>query len=186
VTRERAFRDQLGDEIPTLRAFARALTRDAASADDLAQEALLKAWAGRERFAPGTNLRAWLFTILRNAYYSAYRKRRNEVEDVDGIYAARLAVRPAHDHALTMRDFEAALAALPADQREALVLVGAAGLSYDDAAAVCGVAVGTMKSRVNRARARLSHMLAVTDGADLLADHRMDAAMAAAGVGTAA
>lgn len=181
-----AFHVLLGAEAPAMRAFARTLTRDPCSADDLVQEAMLKAWANRERFAPGTNLRAWLFTILRNAFCSSHRKRGREVADVDGAHAARLATRPRQDHALALREFEAALATLPRDQREALVLVGAAGLSYDEAAAICGVAVGTVKSRVSRGRARLCGLLGATDGADFVADHRMDAALGAAQLGSAA
>jgi RNA polymerase sigma-70 factor (ECF subfamily) len=175
-----AFHALLGDEIPALRAFARSLARDAAASDDLAQETLLKAWANRHRYESGTNLRAWLFTILRNTFYSDYRKRRREVEDVDGAHAARLATPPAQEHAMALRDFETALATLPLDQREALVLVGAAGMSYEEAATVCGVAVGTVKSRVSRARARLTELLSTVDGADLVADKTVDAALAAA------
>ncbi len=181
-----AFHSQLGAEAPALRAFARTLTRDAALADDLAQEALLKAWAKRDSFQPGTNLRAWLFTILRNTFYSTCRKRRREVEDADGKHAAKLATRPTQEHAMAVKEFEAALALLPDDQREALVLVGAAGMAYEEAAAVCGVAVGTIKSRVSRARARLGEMLSASDGADLVSDHRMDAAMAVATIDAAA
>lgn len=181
-----AFHAQLGAELPALRAFARTLAGDAAAADDLAQETLLKAWASRDRFEPGSNLRAWLFTILRNAFYSNWRKRRREVGDADGVHAARLASPPSQDHHLALRDFEAALATLPPDQREALVLVGAAGMAYEEAAQVCGVAVGTIKSRVSRARARLLELLAATDGADLVSDRVIDAALGAALVGTAA
>lgn len=181
-----AFHSLLGAEIPALRAFARTLTRDVAGADDLVQETLLKAWANRDRFEPGTKLRAWLFTILRNAFFSAHRKRRREVADVDGAHAARLATRPRQDHVMALREFEAALATLPRDQREALVLVGAAGMSQEEAAAVCGVAVGTIKSRVSRGRARLCALLGASDGADLVADHRMDAALGAALLGSAA
>ncbi len=181
-----AFHAQLGAEIPALRAFARSLARDATAADDLVQEALLKAWSNRDRFDPGTNLRAWLFTILRNTFYSAWRKRRREVEDADGAHAARLASAPSQDHHMAFRDFEGALATLPPSQREALVLVGAAGMSCEEAAAVCGVAVGTIKSRVSRARARLSELLSAADGADLVSDHVMDAAMVSSVLGTAA
>lgn len=180
------FHALLSDQLPQLRAFARTLARDAAQADDLVQETLLKAWSNRHRFEPGTNLRAWLFTILRNTFYSHHRKRRREVQDVDDAHVGRLAVRPDQDHALAMRDFATALASLPEDQREALILVGAAGMAYEEAAEVCGVAVGTIKSRVSRARARLGDLLGVRDGADLVGDARMDAALAGAITGSAA
>lgn len=180
------FRTALADQLPPLRAFARSLCRDATEADDLVQEALLKAWANRHRFEAGTNLRAWLFTILRNTFYSLHRKRRREVQDVDEAHVGRLAVRPDQDHGLAIRDFAVALASLPEDQREALILVGAAGMSYEEAGEICGVATGTIKSRVSRARARLSTLLDVRDGADMVGDARMDAALAGTITGSAA
>ncbi len=163
-----------------LRAFSRSLARDRAHADDLLQEALLKAWSNRDRFEPGTNMRAWLFTILRNAFYSEHRKRRREVADPDARHARRLATRPRQDDAAAFEDFLSAFAELPAAQRRALALVGAGGMAYDEAADVCGVAAGTMKSRVSRARAQLAVDLDVEDGADLVTDRRMDAAVASA------
>jgi RNA polymerase sigma-70 factor (ECF subfamily) len=177
MTVETRFEDQLVAELPSLRAFARTLTRDVSRADDLTQQAVLKAWANRERFQLGTNMRAWLFTILRNTFYSEFRKRRNEVGDPDGEHAMKLASRPTQDHGLTMGDFVRAMARLNDNQREALVLVGAAGLSYEEAAAVMGVAVGTAKSRVSRARELLAAWLEIEDGAGLFADGRIDAAM---------
>ena len=110
-------------------------------------------------FKEGTNLKAWLFTILRNTYFSERRKRRREVEDADGTYAARLATHPAQHGHMDMQDFRSALTQLPDDQREALVLVGAAGFSYEEAAEISSCAVGTIKSRVNRARNRLAGIL---------------------------
>mgnify|MGYP006294855315 CR=1 FL=1 len=178
MTAPAPFHEQLAEQLPALRAFARSLARDASHADDLAQEALLKAWANRAKYQEGTNLRAWLFTILRNGFYSEHRKLRREVADVDGEHSRKLATRPPQDHALAMNDFYAAFARLPADQREALALVGAAGLAYDEAAEICGVATGTVKSRVSRARAALGKALGVDDGGDLVADERMDAALA--------
>jgi RNA polymerase sigma-70 factor (ECF subfamily) len=148
--------------IPNLRAFAVSLCGNLDRADDLVQETLVKAWSNLESFVEGTNLRAWLFTILRNIYYSEYRKRRREVADPDGAIAARLATAPAQDGHMDMLDFQAALQRLPADQREALILIGASGLSYEEAAGVCGCAVGTMKSRVNRARTRLGELLVLS------------------------
>jgi RNA polymerase sigma-70 factor (ECF subfamily) len=180
VTDIHPFHDQLAEQLPALRAFARSLARDATHADDLTQEALLKAWANRERFEQGTNLRAWLFTILRNGFYSDYRKRRREVADVEGEHARKLAGAPRQDHALALDDFMAALSRLQAEQREALVLVGALGLAYEEAADVCGVAAGTVKSRVSRARAALTEDLDIADGSDLVADDRMEAALAGA------
>jgi RNA polymerase sigma-70 factor (ECF subfamily) len=118
-----------------------------------------------DRFERGTNLNAWLFTILRNLFHSEYRKRRREVEDPDGSYAGRLRVQPEQGARLDFEDFRSALAKLPHDQREALLLVGAQGFAYDEAAAICGCAVGTIKSRVNRARSKLSALLYV-DGAE--------------------
>ena len=153
--------------LPTLRAFAFSLCGNFDQADDLVQETLLKAWKNIDKFEAGTNLRAWLFTILRNSYFSELRKRRREVEDVDGKMTASLSVAPAQQSHLDMQDFRTALNTLPAEQREALVLVGAVGMSYEEAAAVAQCAVGTIKSRVNRARARLTDILGMTD-ADVL------------------
>ncbi|MBK0398779.1 sigma-70 family RNA polymerase sigma factor [Limibaculum sp. M0105] len=158
------FRDELVAALKPLRGFARTFHRDPDRADDLVQETMVKAWSNRDKFRPGTNMRAWLFTILRNSYYSELRKSRNEVEDADGSLTERLTDLPAHDGRLAMRDFRAALATLGDDQREALILVGASGFSYEEAAEICGVAPGTIKSRVSRARARLAELLGETDG----------------------
>jgi RNA polymerase sigma-70 factor (ECF subfamily) len=153
-------RDLLIGNIPALRAFAISLTSDPDRADDLVQETLVKAWTHLPSFTAGTNLRAWLFTILRNAFYSEHRKTRREVRDLDGEHAARLAARPTQDGHMELRDFQVALERLPPDQREALILVGASGFSYEEAAEICRCAVGTVKSRVNRARVRLAELLA--------------------------
>jgi RNA polymerase sigma-70 factor (ECF subfamily) len=142
-------------QIGSLRAFAVSLCGDRDRADDLVQETLFKAWNHLDSFKEGTNLKAWLFTILRNTYFSERRKRKREVEDADGSYAARLASKPEQHGHMDMKDFQEALSHLPDDQREALVLVGAAGFSYEEAAEISGCAVGTIKSRVNRARGRL-------------------------------
>ena len=147
----------------SLRAFAVSLCGDKERADDLVQETLFKAWNHLDSFEEGTNLKAWLFTILRNTYFSERRKRRREIEDADGAYAARLSTQPAQHGHMDMQDFRAALARLPDDQREALVLVGAAGFSYEEAAEISGCAVGTIKSRVNRARSRLASMLGLAE-----------------------
>lgn len=160
-------KSELVDHLPALRAFALSLTREGASADDLVQDTIVKAWTHIDKFQPGTNLRAWLFTILRNTFYSARRKTRREVSDSDGIHAARQATRPEHDGRLAMNDFRAAFDKLPDEQREALILVGASGFSYEEAAGMTGVAVGTVKSRANRGRRRLAELLQLEDGEDM-------------------
>lgn len=162
--------DQLVEVIPNLRAFARSLVNNPAQADDLVQGALTRALANLDKFEAGTNLRAWMFTILRNLYYSELRKRRREVEDADGGYAAMLSSQPNQVAALELKDFRKALAQLPIEQREALVLIGASGFSYEDAARICGCAIGTMKSRVNRGRNRLAEMLQMDPSSDLAGD----------------
>ncbi|WP_299695046.1 RNA polymerase sigma factor [uncultured Tateyamaria sp.] len=156
-------REEIVTHLGPMRAFAISLTRNGALADDIVQDALVKAWTNIDKFQPGTNMRAWLFTILRNTYYSHHRKRRREVEDTEGELSAGLAQKPDHDGRLQMRDFSAAFGTLPEEQREALVLVGAGGFSYEEAAETCGVAVGTIKSRVNRGRARLVELLEMSD-----------------------
>jgi len=150
-------------QIPTLRAFAFSLCGNYERTDDLVQETLLKAWQHHDKFEEGTNLRAWLFTILRNSFFSELRKRRREVEDVDGKMTASLSVAPNQHGHVDMQDFHKALNMLPADQREAVVLVGAAGMSYEEAAGIAQCAVGTVKSRVNRARIKLTEMLGMTE-----------------------
>ena len=145
-------RDVMLAAVPSLRAFAISLCGNVDRADDLVQEALLRALANLDSFEPGTNMSAWLFTILRNLFRSEYRKRRREVEDADGSYAESLTSLPDQTSHLEMDEFRKALELLPTDQRESLILVGASGFSYEEAAGICGCAVGTIKSRVNRAR----------------------------------
>jgi len=147
------------DIIPSLRAFARTLVNDRDRADDLVQETVLKALSNLDRFQVGTNIRAWLFTILRNSFFSELRKQRREVADSDGKYAAQLTTRATQVDKVELRDFRRALEKLPSEQREALMLVGPAGFSYEEAANICGCAVGTIKSRVNRGRNRLTEMI---------------------------
>lgn len=161
-------RDELVNHLGALRAFAISLARNSATADDLVQDTVVKAWANIEKFNPGSNMRAWLFTILRNTYYSFNRKRKSEVEDADGVLTGALAQKPDHDGRLHMQDFNAAFEHLSDEQREALVLVGAGGFSYDEAAEMCGVKTGTIKSRVNRARARLTELM------DLEGENKME------------
>ena len=153
------FKTDLIELLPSLRAFARSLAHNPAQADDLVQDTLVKALANVDRFEPGTNLRAWLFTILRNHYYSQLRKAKREVEDAEGRLAARLSVRPEQDGSVDLEDFKIAFQQLQPDHREVLTLVGASGCSYEEAAEICGCAVGTIKSRVNRARRKLTEIL---------------------------
>jgi RNA polymerase sigma-70 factor (ECF subfamily) len=161
-----AFKADLLASIPSLRAFAVSLSQSADKADDLVQETLVKAWDKHESFQPGTNLKAWLFTILRNEFYSQMRKRGREVQDSDGIMMSRLAVHPSQHGQLDFKDFKAALEQLPEDQREAIILIGASGFSYEEAAEICNCAVGTIKSRVSRARTRLQTILQISGEAD--------------------
>src|SRR5687768_5610693 len=156
-----ALRDTVLASVPSLRAFAISLCGTVDRADDLVQETLLRALANIDSFQPGTNMSAWLFTILRNLFRSEYRKRRREVEDSDGSYAETLKSQPEQTARVEFQEFRTALAKLPADQREALILVGASGFSYEEAAEICGCAVGTIKSRVNRARTRLGQLLSI-------------------------
>ncbi len=166
-------KDALVAQIGNLRAFAVSLCGDRERADDLVQETLFKAWNHLDSFEEGTNLKAWLFTILRNTYFSERRRKKREVEDVDGAYAARLSSIPEQHGHMDMQDFRDALSELPDDQREALVLVGAAGFSYEEAAEISGCAVGTIKSRVNRARRRLADTLKL-DAAEESEDERSE------------
>jgi RNA polymerase sigma-70 factor, ECF subfamily len=154
-------RDVLLAAIPSLRAFAISLSGNVDRADDLVQGTLMRALANIDTFQPGTNMLAWLFTILRNLFHSEFRKRRREVEDVDGSYADSLSSAPQQHGGLEFKELLAALAKLSLVQREPLLLVGASGFSYEEAAEICGVAVGTIKSRVSRARTLLVQLLMV-------------------------
>lgn len=153
------FHLQFRQEIPRLQYHAIHLTRDWHRAQDLMQETLTKAWASRDRYVPDTNLRAWLHTILRNTFLSGIRKHRREVEDEDGALAAQLTQLPSQEHAVALSELLAAMAALPQQQREALTLVGVAGFSQEEAADRLDCALGTVKSRVWRARATLSVLM---------------------------
>ena len=163
--------------IPALRAFAWSLSHNSADADDLVQETLTKAWTHRAKFEMGTNLRAWLFTILRNTYYTAVVKKRREVADEDGKHAATLSAAPTQDWSVAVRSLRTALQQLPHEHREALVLVGAAGMTYEEAAEICGCALGTIKSRVNRARARLLKIMDAGEVEDTFAGETLGAAL---------
>ncbi len=160
-------KDELIEHLPAMRAFALSLTRNPAAADDLVQDAVVKAWSNFDKFQQGTNMRAWLFTILRNTYYSLCRKRRREVEDPDGVMAGQLSEKPTHDGNLAMADFHEAFAQLSDEHREVLILVGAEGFSCEDVAEMCGCAVGTIKSRTNRARKRLKELMHLEDNEEL-------------------
>jgi RNA polymerase sigma-70 factor (ECF subfamily) len=164
-----SWRDEVVELIPALRAFAWSLSHNSSDADDLVQDTLIKAWSNRDKFEPGTNLRAWLFTILRNTYYTTILRRRREVRDENGEYAATLRTPPTQDWSIAIRALQAALQKLPPEHREALILVGAAGLSYEEAAEICGCALGTIKSRVNRARTRLLKIMDAEGALDLMA-----------------
>jgi len=154
-----AVKKQFIDAIPALRAFARSLCGNAVRADDLVQEALTKALAKIDSFQEGSNAQAWLITILRNQYFSEGRKRRREVEDGEGHFAATL-VAPDHQHDnLEVKDLMSALQMIAAEKREALLLVTASGYSYEEAAEIMGSKPGTVKSRVSRARAELEELM---------------------------
>jgi RNA polymerase sigma-70 factor, ECF subfamily len=174
---QRSMRDQLLAAMPRLRAYATFLTNDVSRADDLVQETILRALQNRDRFEPGSNLEAWLFTILRNLFYSHHRRAKREVEDGDGTYAAQLRSAPGQEANVALKEMWRAMGKLPPDQREALLLVGAEGMTYEDAARICGVAQGTIKSRVNRARTRLAQLLQIEDLSELNGDRIIRAAL---------
>ncbi|HEX4267732.1 MAG TPA: sigma-70 family RNA polymerase sigma factor [Steroidobacteraceae bacterium] len=145
--------------VPQLHTFARSLCRDGVRADDLVQEALMRAINNIQRFKPGTNLKAWLFTIVRNEHYSQLRRGKFEAHGVDIELLPEPSVPPDHDGKLELRDLNRALASLSPGQRTALILVSVSGFSYEEAAEICGCAVGTIKSRVARARETLLELL---------------------------
>jgi len=161
-----ALRRDILATVPRLRAFAVSLTASPDRADDLVQETLVRALTHIAQFQPGTNLRAWLFTILRNQFNSEYRQRRWTIEDADGIYVDSLKSLPQQGSWLEFQELRAALAKLPPEQREAIVLVGASGMTYEEAASICGCAIGTIKSRVNRGRTRLAELLSIETADD--------------------
>jgi len=174
-------RDAMLATIPNLRAFAISVTnRNRDQADDLVQSTLTKALASIDRFEPGTNIRAWLITILRNDFYSSVRKRRHEGEDRDDLHATRLAAAPEQHWRLDLQDMWAALAKVRLEHREALLLVAAEGMSYDEAAQVCGIPAGTVKSRVHRARTELAQALKLDVRVELGPDRTMQAAAGSA------
>ena len=166
---EAGFRSEFLAMAPRLYQFAMSLTKNPALADDLVQDTLLKGWRSRARFQAGTNLGAWLFTIMRNAFYSGHRKRGREVADTDGDYAERLVSVPEQSGHVDLEDARVALEKLPDVMREALILVAIENLSYEEAAVVMKCQIGTVKSRVWRARERLAGLLGY-DGAEIGSD----------------
>jgi RNA polymerase sigma-70 factor (ECF subfamily) len=163
--------------VPDMRAFALSLCHRRDRVDDLVQEALLRALTGIQSFKPGTNMTAWLFTILRNNFLNEYRKSRREVSDAGEYFVGTMTSQPDQDAHLQLDEFRDALAQLPYDQREAIVLVGGAGVSYEEAARICRCAVGTVKSRVFRARERLAELMALDSPQDLAPDCAIQAAL---------
>src|SRR5215212_5190473 len=173
-------REALLAALPSLRAFAMSLAHSTDQADDLVQDAIVRALTNIGKFEPGTNMSAWLFTILRNLFYSECRRAKHEVPDPDGSYAGQLRTAPDQGARCDFQDLRKALARLSVEYREALILVAAEGLSYEEAAQVCGVPVGTMKSRVHRGRMRLAELLALHDAEDFGPDRVMQAALQSA------
>ena len=158
-----AFKREMLARLPALRAFAVSLCGRRDFADDLVQTTILRAWSNQQSFQAGTNMKAWLFRILRNEFYSILRRSGREISDSDGLQTDRMAVQASQHASLELKDIRVALDALPEDQREAVVLVGASGFSYEEAAEICGCAIGTLKSRVNRARVRLRDLLELAE-----------------------
>jgi RNA polymerase sigma-70 factor (ECF subfamily) len=157
--RDEAFRRELTALIPHLRAFARTLAGDPTSADDLAQDALVKAWDARASYRMGTNMKAWTFMILRNQFYSERRRAWRQVSLEPETAERTLVAADNPESRVALDELRQGLAMLPAEQREALILVGAGGFAYEEAAEICGCAVGTVKSRVSRARRALQAIL---------------------------
>lgn len=156
---DKVFRDQLVALLPSLRAFARGLCGHREMADDLAQDTMMRAWAARESYTQGTNFRAWMFMIMRNQFYTTIRKN-SRMTSLDPEVAERvLVVAPAQQNGINVDDVAKALQKLPAEQREVLLLIGANGLSYEEAAEVVGCAMGTVKSRLARGRTALAAMI---------------------------
>ncbi len=156
---EELFREELTALIPHLRAFARSLCRNPTLADDVAQDAMLKAWKARQSFKPGSNLKAWTFTILRNQFYSIKRRSWRATSLDQEVAEQTIVANNDAEASVELNEVRRGLDSLKEDQREALILVGASGLSYEEAAEICGCAVGTIKSRVSRARKNLETII---------------------------
>lgn len=157
---EAEFKRELTALIPHLRAFSRSLCGNATLADDVAQDALLKAWNARERFIPGSNLKAWTFTILRNQFYSIKRRSWRATSLEPEVAEQTIVATSDAEQSMHLNDLRRGLDMLKDDQREAIILIGASGLSYEEAAEICDCAVGTIKSRVSRARKTLEGIMA--------------------------
>lgn len=153
------FSDLLPRQAVTLRGRAMKLTANLHRAEDLVQTTMLKAWANRDSYRPESNLRAWLFTIMRNTFFSDLRNTRREIADVDGILAAALSEEPAQDHVIALKEVLSAMLLLPPAQSQPLILMGVLGFSQLEVAEACGCTVGTVKSRVSRARTALGAAL---------------------------
>lgn len=156
---EEVFRQELTALIPHLRAFSRSLCGNATLADDVAQDALLKAWKARHKFRPGSNLKAWTFTILRNQFYSIKRRSWRATSLEPEVAEQTIVANTDAEQSVHLNELRRGLDMLKDDQREALILVGASGLSYEEAAEICDCAVGTIKSRVSRARKALETIM---------------------------
>jgi len=177
VSVENSLKEQMLSAVPHLRAFAISLSGSVDRADDLVQSALLKGLSNLDKFQPGTSMQAWLFTILRNDFLTQIRRKKREVEDPEGSWAEKVAVMPDQTSRLDLADMLKALGKLPVDQREALLLVSAEGLSYEDAARICGTNIGTIKSRINRARTRLAELMKFDANDDFGPDRLVRAAL---------
>lgn len=151
--------DNIVDLIPALRAFARTFCRDGSDADDLVQETLTKGIANIEKFEPGTRMKSWLFTIMRNTFNTNVRSSSREVPGLLDCASVRPTEEATQEWSLRGKEVGAAMARLPQNHREVLMLIGVLGVSYEEAAEICGCAVGTVKSRLSRARANLLHDL---------------------------
>lgn len=162
--------------IPALRAFAHTLCRDASEADDLVQETLMKGIANINRFQPGTNMKSWLFTIMRNTSYTRFKMANREGPGLLDCASSRPAISASQEWSLRSQEMARAIEALPDDQRQVIVLIGILGTSYDDAAGICGCAVGTIKSRLSRARYRLLETLGETSSDDPVTTSAVSAA----------
>ena len=177
---ERVFRTGLMDATSNLFSYAMSLTRNSSAADDLVQETMMRAWRGRSSYQSETNLGAWLFTIMRNAFYTAKKKYAREVADSEGDHAGRLVSLPEQGGYLDLQDVQVALGQLPPPMRQALMLITLENVSYDDAARIMNCRTGTVKSRVWRARQQLAALLGYT-GADIGADGAMLSALSVPG-----
>lgn len=182
--RTETFRTQLVALVPNLRAFAMSLLGNRDRADDLTQETILKAWSHMDSFEEGTNLQAWLFTIMRNTFISQCRRQVREVPDPDGARAQAQTCPPEQEGYVDLQDLHRALTQVPPEQREALILVAGAGFSYEEAAAIVRCPVGTVKSRVNRARLKLAELLGWVDPLEAGPSDAITAAIMAHSAGT--